>query len=61
MIDCFYDAQKTDSAAKKPAVVNKTIKKNAKNAKKKKLNLKFAIDCSHPVEDGILDMTSFVS
>ena len=25
------------------------------------MNLKFAIDCSHPVEDGILNMAEFVS
>ena len=29
--------------------------------KKKKLNLKFTIDCTHPVEDGIMNPADFVS
>ena len=40
-------------------------RKNAKSAggkgKKKKVTLKFTIDCTHPVEDGIMDSASFVS
>ncbi|CAF0711646.1 unnamed protein product [Brachionus calyciflorus] len=35
------------------------VKKVQKSQKKKKLNLRFTIDCTHPVEDGILDMVSF--
>jgi len=46
-------------AAKQQAPVKKQVKPKSKTAKKKKLNLKFQIDCTHPVEDGILDMTSF--
>jgi len=42
------------------APAKKNVKK-VKTVKKKKLNLKFTIDCAHPVEDGILDMVSFVS
>jgi len=30
-------------------------------AKKKKTTLKYTVDCTHPVEDGIMDCTSFVS
>ena len=29
--------------------------------KKKKVSLKFHLDCSHPVEDGIMDISNFVS
>ncbi|CAH1259407.1 RPL22 [Branchiostoma lanceolatum] len=29
--------------------------------KKKKMLLKFTIDCTHPVEDGIMDASNFVS
>ncbi|RNA10887.1 60S ribosomal L22 [Brachionus plicatilis] len=42
-------------ATKKPS----QIKKVQKGQKKKKLSLRFTIDCTHPVEDGILDMVSF--
>lgn len=31
-----------------------------KGQKKKKLNLKFTIDCTHPVEDGIMNPADFV-
>ena len=45
-------------------VANKTAGK-AKQAKKgkkgKKVTEKFYIDCTHPVEDGIMDSASFVS
>jgi large subunit ribosomal protein L22e len=46
--------KKTAQPANKKAGVKKGLKK-------KKLTLKFNIDCTHPVEDGILDMVSFVS
>ncbi len=39
----------------------KAALKNQKGGKKKKINLKFTIDCTHPAEDGIFDMVSFVS
>ncbi len=29
--------------------------------KKKKLTLKFSVDCTHPAEDGIMDTANFVS
>ena len=32
-----------------------------KGYKGKKLNLKFTIDCTHPVEDGIMNASAFVS
>lgn len=33
----------------------------AKGGKKKKQVLKFTLDCTHPVEDGIMDAANFVS
>ena len=33
----------------------------AKGGKKKKQALKFTLDCTHPVEDGIMDAANFVS
>ncbi|XP_013784814.1 60S ribosomal protein L22-like [Limulus polyphemus] len=46
------------------AVLGNIKKKNVKNlqkgkGKKKKTQLKFSVDCSHPVEDGIMDVDSF--
>lgn len=32
-----------------------------KGGKKKKQALKFTLDCTHPVEDGIMDAANFVS
>lgn len=32
-----------------------------KGGKKKKQVLKFTLDCTHPVEDGIMDAANFVS
>ena len=32
-----------------------------KGGKKKKTALKYTVDCTHPVEDGIMDCASFVS
>lgn len=32
-----------------------------KGMKKKKVALKFIVDCTHPVEDNILDVANFVS
>ncbi|KAH3827287.1 60S ribosomal protein L22-like [Dreissena polymorpha] len=42
----------------------KAVKKPGKTAgsgkgKKKKLVVKYVLDCTHPVEDGIMDVTSF--
>ena len=52
---------KVDTAKKAtaPGAKKAVTKKGPKSAKKKKLTLKFTIDCTHPVEDGILDMVSF--
>lgn len=35
--------------------------KGSKGGKKKKQVLKFTLDCTHPVEDGIMDAANFVS
>lgn len=32
-----------------------------KGQKKKKISLKFTVDCTHPVEDNIMDVANFVS
>jgi Ribosomal L22e protein family len=55
--------------AKKPGtkkVANKATLKGASKggnagSKKKKTTLKYTIDCTHPVEDGIMDPSNFVS
>lgn len=44
----------------------KPVKKSGKpqsggKGKKKKLIVKYVLDCTHPVEDGIMDVNSFVS
>jgi len=48
-------------SAPKAVVKITKVAKQPKAKKAKKLALKFTIDCSHPVEDGIFDMASFVS
>ena len=67
--------KKPVAAAKKPAaaktsqpkkVAQSPIKKaktqlRGKGLKKKKVLLRFGIDCTHPVEDAILDINNFVS
>jgi hypothetical protein len=53
----FFRLQKAKTVVK----ANKTKSTINKQNKKKKSTLKFSIDCAHPVEDGILDMVSFVS
>lgn len=40
---------------------NRPSAKKSKQSGKKKLALKFVIDCTHPVEDGILEVADFVS
>ncbi|XP_069699221.1 large ribosomal subunit protein eL22-like isoform X1 [Periplaneta americana] len=45
-----------------PAVGKKPKKQQhirAKGQKKKKISLKFTVDCTHPVEDNIMDVASF--
>lgn len=37
------------------------VKKTKTGGKKKKQALKFTLDCTHPVEDGIMDAANFVS
>ena len=39
----------------------KAVLPKNKTGKKKKVQLKFSIDCSKPVEDGIMNVTDFVS
>merc|ERR1712200_273604 len=46
-------AAKAAPVAKKAAALKTAVKK------KKKLNLKFTIDCTHPVEDGIMNPADF--
>merc|ERR1711973_654495 len=50
-------ALKLQLREKKEAVKAETLK--GKGMKKKKLNLKFTIDCTHPVEDGIMNPADF--
>lgn len=38
-----------------------SLKVKGKGYRGKKLNLKFVIDCTHPVEDGIMNAADFVS
>ncbi|GFO08127.1 60S ribosomal protein l22-like protein [Plakobranchus ocellatus] len=47
-------APATGKTVKRPAKVS-----SGKSGKKKKTTLRFTIDCTHPVEDGIMDATSF--
>lgn len=54
--NCIF--QKVTSAkpsAKKPSL------SAMKGRKKKKEIIKYTIDCTHPVEDGIMDIAAFVS
>ena len=50
-VSCIFSFQK---AKGKAALKNR-------GGKKKKVALKFSIDCSKPVEDGIMNVTDFVS
>merc|ERR1712231_7282 len=50
-------AVKDKKEAPKVVVKGETIK--GKGLKKKKINLKFSIDCTHPVEDGIMNPADF--
>merc|ERR1712043_434 len=40
-------------------VVKRAPIAKAGKPKKKKVSLKFSLDCSHPVEDGIMDISNF--
>lgn len=42
-------------------IKQKNVIKGKGLKKKKKINLKFTVDCTHPVEDNIMDVASFVS
>merc|ERR1712154_281041 len=42
-----------------PAKATKPGKVSAKGGKKKKTTLRFTVDCTHPVDDGIMDVTKF--
>jgi Ribosomal L22e protein family len=39
----------------------KGVAKGSAGSKKKKSTQKYTIDCTHPVEDGIMDPANFVS
>ena len=54
----IFNAVFQPTAAKKP---KKQQHIKAKGQKKKKISLKFTVDCTHPVEDNIMDVASFVS
>lgn len=41
--------------------VKRVGKPQTGKGKKKKITLKYSIDCTHPVEDGIMDVANFVS
>ncbi|XP_013400843.1 60S ribosomal protein L22-like [Lingula anatina] len=47
------------SAAIMPATAKKGQQKNPKGGKKKKSIIRYYLDCTHPVEDGIMDITNF--
>lgn len=49
----FQTAKKAKGPAKKQVLRGK--------GQKKKVSLKFTIDCTHPVEDNIMDVGNFVS
>nr|ACD65172.1 putative 60S ribosomal protein RPL22 [Phoronis muelleri] len=42
-----------------PKVVKRAAPKPSGKGKKKKIAIKYSIDCTHPVEDGIMDCASF--
>ncbi|KAL3862239.1 hypothetical protein ACJMK2_008223 [Sinanodonta woodiana] len=42
-----------------PTKVKKPVKPIGGKGKKKKLTLRYTIDCTHPVEDGIMDAANF--
>ncbi|KAK3604559.1 hypothetical protein CHS0354_036290 [Potamilus streckersoni] len=42
-----------------PTKVKKPAKATGGKGKKKKLTLRYTIDCTHPVEDGIMDAANF--
>ena len=44
-----------------PCIFVLQTQKKSKGGKKKKQTLKFVVDCTHPVEDGIIDCSNFVS
>ena len=55
--------KKTKPKGKNPPAKGKKVPvaNQPASAKKKKLQLKFTIDCSRPVEDGIMTANDFVS
>ncbi|BFZ23862.1 hypothetical protein BsWGS_26901 [Bradybaena similaris] len=42
-----------------PKAVKRVGKPQTGKGKKKKISLKYSIDCTHPVEDGIMDVANF--
>ncbi|KAJ4427010.1 60S ribosomal protein L22 [Periplaneta americana] len=51
-----FDVERTGSGEKNLRSSNIL---GAKGQKKKKISLKFTVDCTHPVEDNIMDVASF--
>jgi large subunit ribosomal protein L22e len=51
---------KKPGTKKAPKNAPKGVAKGSAGGKKKKSTLKYTIDCTHPVEDGIMDPANFV-
>ena len=51
---------KKPGTKKVPKNAPKGVAKGSAGGKKKKSTLKYTIDCTHPVEDGIMDPANFV-
>lgn len=59
---CWFQTKPAAAAGKAaPKSAPKKQQLKGKGLKKKKVALKFVIDCTHPVEDSILDVANFVS
>lgn len=59
---CWFQTKPAAAAGKAaPKSAPKKQPLKGKGLKKKKVSLKFVIDCTHPVEDSILDVANFVS
>jgi hypothetical protein len=54
-------AKLMSSLAKTSTKVTKKTSNVPKTGKKKNKSMKYYIDCTHPVEDGIFDIAAFVS
>merc|ERR1712179_93737 len=55
----FYANSSPEQHLSVTMVVKRAPIAKAGKPKKKKVSLKFSLDCSHPVEDGIMDISNF--